>query len=150
MSESDQYYESYYGDDYYYYLPDDSETSLPANDPGPFLLIITVVCCFSCIAILPLLLRWGAQYDQYKLVKKNEKEQFGRSHPAKIMEPDFYSRRDGVEERVEHTRKARDCLSLSFFKEEEMIDAPCIVLTGLALITQSHPRMPCHVHPKVY
>jgi Na+-driven multidrug efflux pump len=126
MSESDQYYASYYGDDYYYYLPDDSETSLPANDPGPFLLIITVVCCFSCIAILPLLLRWGAQYDQYKLVKKNEKEQFGRSRPAKISESDIYSRRDGVEERVEHKRKARDCLSLSSIKEEEMTDVPCI------------------------
>ena len=52
-------------DDYY-----SGEAVERFRDPGATLLITTIVCCLFTVAVIPCLLRWGEQYDQYKRRRK--------------------------------------------------------------------------------
>lgn len=51
------------------------------QDPGATLLITTIVCCFLTVAIIPCLLRWGEQYDQYRRRRKLRQTTTGGSTP---------------------------------------------------------------------
>jgi Na+-driven multidrug efflux pump len=77
-------------DDYYSY-----DTVSHFRDPGATLLIITVACCFLTVAIIPCVLRWGEQYDQYKSRRKAARKQRQETSSGGTTSDDIVVRYDG-------------------------------------------------------
>ena len=66
----------------------DLSTTHPSiKDPGPGLLIGTTACCFLSVVLVPFLLRWGSQLDQYHKRRKSANHQgFGYTIMSRISE----------------------------------------------------------------